>query len=395
MIQIDPNGHLGDPFTNDHRQIAVLIEIDDTWGRNVVEAIARFANECQWQLLIAPRDVQRRLRVPAGWQGDGIIALLRDATLVEHLKAINLPTVNVSGMFHEETWSGHVATDDVDRAKMAFDHFRSRQLVHFGCYCPPIGRYSDQRAEAFARVVAEKGFPCEMLTTQDSESMPDLSSDRDRIARRLSSLPRPTGIFAADPYPARQLVEICCANGIAVPGDISILSGDEDELLCNLILPPISSIELASHRIGLEASKMLESMMRTGHIPERPLLVEPLRVCSRRSTDCLAVGDPCVEAVLEFIWQRAPDHIRIQDLASVAAMSRRSLEQRFRETLGRSPAEEIRRVRLEKARQMLLNTSLSISSIAVACGFSSGPYLTHAFRKHYGTVPSELRVGRK
>lgn len=396
MIQLNPcNGSTVSCRTDSSLQIAVLIEIDDTWGRNVVEAIARYAKEFGWQLLIAPRDAQRRLRIPSGWNGDGVIALLRDNSLVEHLRDLNLPTVNVSGMFHEQRWTGHVATDDMARARLAYDHFQRRKLEHFACYSPAIGRYSDYRAESFVHVVRDEGYPCEVLAPDKEHRHRDFGLERGAIAARIASLPRPTGIFAADPYPARQLVEICLSLGVSVPGEILILSGDEDELLCNLIVPPISSIELASHRIGLEASKMLSSIIKTGRVPQVPLLVKPLRVCQRRSTNYIAVGDPSVEAALEYIWRCKPDQICIKDLVSVAAMSRRSLEQRFRETLGCSPAEEIRRVRLEKARQMLLDTTMSVASIAIACGFSSGPYLTHAFRKYLGMVPSEVRVGRK
>lgn len=375
-------------------RVAVLVEFDDTWGRNVVEAIARFSSLSGWQLLLAPRDAQRRLRIPDGWEGDGAIAMLRDESLVDHLKETRLPTVNVSGQFLEEGWAGQVATDDTWRARLAFDHFSSRRLVHFAYYGPPNSRYSDGRGEAFQRFVSEQGFPCEMLEFQESPRGSYSYGDRQELAERLRSLPKPTGILAADPYPARQLIECCLACGIDIPGDVLVLSGDEDELLCNLVQPPITSIELASHRIGWEACEMLVRMHASGETPIEAQLVKPLRVRPRRSTDHTEMGDPLLESVLDYIKQNAANPIRIQDLARFAAISRRTLELRFRDALGRSPAEEIRRVRLEQARQMLLNTSLSVSSIAAACGLSSGPYLTHAFRKAYGVVPSDLRIGR-
>ena len=134
--------------------------------------------------------------------------------------------------------------------------------------------------------------------------------------------------------------------------------------------------------------------MRTQKVPKSPVMVLPLRVCPRRSTDSLAVADPELAAVVETIWERASEDLGIDELANIAAMSRRKLELRFREVLGCSVAEEIRRIRLEKARQLIISTSLSVYRVAIATGFSSGPYLTHAFHKHFGATPSELRVGR-
>lgn len=376
------------------RQIAVLVEVDDAWGRNVLQSIARFSSQKSWQLLIAPRDAERRLRLPRGWDGDGVIALLRDDSLLEHLRACDVPAVNISGMYHDVAWLGHVATDNHARARLAYEHFAGLRLTGFATYCPLLRREADRRGEEFVQYVRTQGYPCEVLATEKRAGSRERLTDRQEIAAKLHALPKPLGVFASDPYPARQLVEICLSYGLDIPGEVLVLSGDEDELLCNLTLPPVSSVEPASHRIGWEACQMLDTIMDTKTPPSRPRLIEPLGVCARRSTNHVMVGDPCMESVLEYIREHATGHLQIRDLARIAAMSRRSMELRFREIYGRSPAEEIRRVRLEKARQMLLNSSRSVSSVAHACGFSSGPYLTTTFRRTYGKTPSELRAGR-
>jgi LacI family transcriptional regulator len=377
------------------REVAVLVEIDDTWGRNVTEAISHYAQQAGWQLLIAPKDEQRRLRVPEGWSGDGVIALLRDRSLIEHVHDLGTPVVDVCNMFPELDWVGRVNTDDVCRAEMALEHFRSRLLEHFACYSPRIGRYSDGRAAAFRDVVEKAGYRCQMYPPPEETSGKAAGVERERLAAWLASLPKPVGILAADPYPARQLVEVCSWKGMVVPDEIAILSGDEDELLCNVLSPQISSIELASHRIGHEACQVLNEMMLTGIVPARPRLLPPLRICARRSTEHVAIEDRELSSLVKMIWERATDGIQVPDLVRAATMSRRTLEQRFRDLLGRTPAEEIRRVRVEKARQLIVTTSLSVSAIALACGFSSGPYMSQAFKKRFGITPSELRIGRK
>ena len=375
--------------------IAVLVEFDDMWGRNVLEAISCYARDAGWRLLLSPRDEQRRLRLPAGWKGDGVIVMLRERSLLEHIQQLDVPTVDVGATFLDETKFGRIATDDVDRARLAFEHFRSRQLVHFAYFSPADDRYPQQRGEKFRQVVEDERFACSVYspTTASGESV--AANDYDAIGQWLASLPKPVGIFAPDPFPARQLVEACRARQIDIPSEVAVLSGDEDELLCSMVLPEITSIELASHRIGFEACQMLSQIIAGSPVPTKPLLIPPLRVCARRSTEAFAVDDPALAAVVKMIWEKASAGIQVRDLVRASSMSRRALELRFRRALGRTPAEEIRRVRLEIARQLIVTTSMSVGRIALATGFSSGPYLTHAFRRQFRVTPSALRVGLK
>jgi LacI family transcriptional regulator len=381
------------PGTSRPLSIAVLVEFDDMWGRNVLEAISCCARDAGWRLLLSPRDEQRRLRIPAGWQGDGVIVMLRERSLLEHIREVGLPTVDVGATFLTEESFGRIATDDVDRARMAVDHFRSRQLVHFAYFSPLDDRYPQLRGEKFRQAVEEEGFPCSVYLPATNRE--PSANDHDAIGEWLASLPKPIGIFAPDPFPARQLVEACHSRRIDIPSEVAVLSGDEDELLCSMVLPEITSIELASHRIGFEACQMLMQIIDGGPIPAKPLLIPPLRVCARRSTEAFAVDDPALAAVVKMIWERASAGIQVRDLVRASSMSRRALELRFRRALGRTPAEEIRRVRLEIARQLIVTTSMSVGRIALATGFSSGPYLTHAFRRQFRVTPSALRVGLK
>lgn len=371
--------------------VAVLVEFDDMWGRNVLEAISCYARDAGWRLLVSPRDEQRRLRIPAKWRGDGVIVMLRERSLQEHVRRLDMPTVDVGATFLRDAWCGRIATDDVDRARMAFEHFRSRQLVHFAYFSPADDRYPQQRGEEFRRVVEDERFICSVYSPDPSID----ANDYEAIGDWIASLPKPVGIFAPDPFPARQLVEACHARKIDIPSEVAVLSGDEDELLCSMVLPEITSIELATHRIGFESCQMLASIIDGGAIPEKPLLIPPLRVCARRSTEAFAVDDPALAAVVKMIWEKASAGIQVRDLVRASSMSRRALELRFRRALGRTPAEEIRRVRLEIARQLIVTTSMSVGRIALATGFSSGPYLTHAFRRQFRVTPSALRVGLK
>ncbi len=375
------------------KRVAVLVETDDSWGREVVESIARYAHENHWTLIISPRDEQHRLRLPSRWKGDGAIVSLRDAAILRHVRSAGVPAVDVAIQMPNERWLGRVATDDNARAAMAFEHFQSRHFEHFACYSPPLGRYSHDRALAFQRAAEKAGYSCDIFTSPRNKLV-GWDSNQTLVAAWLKSLPRPLAVFAADPYPARQLIEICQLEGLRIPDDIAVLAGDTDDLLCNIASPRISSVELACHKLGRSACEMLKSIMDGGPVPKEPELISPLRVIARHSTEILAVEDRDLAQIVQYIRDRAAEGIRVSDILRAFPISRRSLEQRFRNILDRSPAEEIRRTRLQHARKLLVETDMSVAEIATASGVCSGAQLASAFRKYLGIRPSALREGR-
>ena len=377
-----------------NQHVGILVETDDTWGRNVAEAVCRFGHDAGWSVLIGPRDEQGRLRLPKVWAGHGVIASLRTPSIIRHLKNLRLPTVDVSSMATKEAWFARIATDDQARAKIALEHLRSRGIDHFACYAPPIGRYSDDRSRAFESAVEKAGYTCETYSNKDEETAGWLTNYT-KARQWLAMLPKPLGVFAADPYPARQLVEICAAASIHVPDEVAVLSGDDDELLCNVASPQLSSIELASHRIGESAAQLLQRLMKGSKVPTTTTLIPPLRVRPRHSTDILAIDDPEIAGVLRYIREHAKEGISVADILRAFPLSRRTLEKRFREIINRSPAEEIRRARFEYACRLLLDTDKSISAIAHASGFASGAGLSQAFQQRFEETPGRYRQSRR
>jgi len=379
---------------NANRHVGILVETEDSWGRHVVEAVCRFGQQAGWTALIAPRDSQGKLRLPRVWNGHGVIAALRNRGTVRHLKALRIPVVDVSNTLKKESWFARVTTDDHARAEMAAEHLSERGIMHFACYAPAIGRYSSDRANEFQACVEARGYRCATYPTQDEPASGWLTNYT-TASEWLAKLPRPLGVFAADPYPARQLVEICVTNSIKVPDEIAVLSGDDDELLCNVASPQVSSIELASGRIGETAADVLQEMMNGGAVPKRIRKIRPLRIRPRQSTDVLAIDDPELTRALRLIRERGKHGVDVSTVARACSMSRRTLEQRFRKRLNRSPGEEIRRARFEHVQRLLLDSDRSIASIAFECGFSSGEALSQAFQKQMGEPPGRFRRSRR
>jgi LacI family transcriptional regulator len=198
-------------------------------------------------------------------------------------------------------------------------------------------------------------------------------------------------VMACNDDRGREVLEACRAAGLRVPEEVAVVGVDNDELLCELGDPPLSSVALNAEAGGYRAAALLDLMMRGRVRKRRQLLVEPLHVVARRSTDIVALDDPEVAAALHFIHDHAAEPIVVDDLVRHVLISRRSLEIRFRTVTGRTLHAEIQRVRVARACRLLLETELAVSRVAEASGFGSPSYLSQIFRREFATTPAGYR----
>jgi LacI family transcriptional regulator len=220
----------------------------------------------------------------------------------------------------------------------------------------------------------------------------DWAALEQEIARWLRSLPRPVGVMACYDLRGRQVLDACRRVGLAVPDEVAVVGVDNDELLCSLADPPLSSVQPDARRTGYEAAALLERLMAGAERPRgQAVLVEPLGVVTRRSTDVLAVEDADVSAALRFVRDHACGGIGVKDVLAAVPLSRRVLEARFRKLLGRSPHAEIARVQFDRVRHLLRETRLPLDEVARRAGFRNGEYLSTAFRRQFGVPPSAYR----
>lgn len=387
------------PIANPHpeklqvRAVAVLIETETSWGRRVIRGIASYADKhAFWHLLIDPRDHEQRSSLPDGWRGHGVIARIASRLQADQIQDKKLPAVDVDDVYDTLPGVGRVITDEAARAELAVEHLLARGFTQFAYFAPPSHRYSNYRGEAFHQAVSARGFECHVYRPgyRAGRKMTWVEQQR-RVNRWLMSLPRPIAILAVDAHHARQLAEVCHFSSIRVPDEFAILAGDSDDLLCEVSTPPLSAVSLACERIGYEAAAMLHRMMEGEVAPQHPVLVAPHGVISRQSTDFLAIDDPMIVRALRFIQKHTQHGIGVDDVLREVPLSRRSLEIQFRAYLGRTPAEEIRRVQLERARELLTDRELSITEVALSSGFSNATRFGIAFRKKFGTTPRNFR----
>jgi LacI family transcriptional regulator len=378
------------PLLPAHPRVTVLIPAHSGWGRGVIKGIAAFANRHgPWQLHVEAEGERRTL--PRGWQGDGIIARLSTPAIARELAALRVPLVNVSAIRLDAASASvpRVCNDLRACGTMAAHHLLDRGLRHFGYVGLPKLAYVQEHRDAFAAVIGAAGHDCHAhaLGTDDEST-----TKAGRLAAWLRGLPKPVGVLTWANAQGRAVIDACRRMHLLVPEDVAILSGDDDQLLCESCLPTLSAIGVAAEQIGQKAAELLQLQMIRRPLPPTPIAVTPLGIVTRQSTDTFAIDNPDLLRALGYIREHAAQAIRVDDVLEAVPMSRRSLERVFQEQLGRSPAEEIRRVRLDRAKHLLATTDMAVPKVAAACGFGTGEYLATVFRQAVGITPLKYRA---
>ena len=281
-------------------------------------------------------------------------------------------------------------TDDEAIARLALEHFRERGFRTVAFCGDPRFNWSRWRGEHFTRS-ARGRLRLPRLPGAAAAGEPGQSRLRDWVR----GLPKPVGVFACYDIMAQRLLDACRDAGVAVPEEAAVLGVDNDHLLCSLSSPPLSSVIPDAHRTGYAAAVLLDRMIAGKAVAPKAHLIRPVGIATRQSTDVLAVPDADVAAALHLIREHACDGINVADLLRSVLLSRRVLEQRFRRIVGRTPHQEIVRVKLARVRQLLAETNLPLSTIARRAGFPHAEYMSVAFKREVGQPPSEYRARRR
>src|SRR6185295_15496992 len=192
---------------------------------------------------------------------------------------------------------------------------------------------------------------------------------QERLAAWIASLAKPVGIMAADDAIGLAVLDACRRADIAVPDDVAVVGVGNDQTLCDLAIPPLSSIDANAAGVGYEAAALLDRLMDGGSVPNRPIKLAPRGVITRRSTDTVAAEDEEVARAVSFIRERACGGLQVGDVLAHTGMSRASLQQRMKQLLGRTIHQEIQRARLNRAKHLLAMSGLTIKQVARESGF--------------------------
>jgi LacI family transcriptional regulator len=373
--------------------VALVIETSMASGRQILTGIARYSRECgPWAVYHEPGHMQKGL--PdwlRHWQGDGIIARVRSDAVAEALASLTIPVVDVLDDFPHPQIAG-VRVNNAGIAQMAMEHFLDRGFRHFA-YCGIRGRrWARLREEACVELARAAGHRCDVyhLPRQGSPAW-YAEAERERLAEFVRSLPIPSAILACNDLAGQRVLDACRRVHVAVPENVVVLGVDNDEALCEISDPVLSSVDPAYVQIGYHAAAVLDRMLQGEPPLEWEVLWQPAEVVVRQSTDILAIDDPDLAAAVRFIRDHACEPIGVADVVRHVGVSYSTLKRRFRDVFGRSIHDEIVRIRLERARELLTGTELPLSAIALRTGFKHQESLGAVFKAHFGVTPGQFR----
>jgi LacI family transcriptional regulator len=352
--------------------------------------IAQYAQEKGWHLC---SDVTKEKVIPWGWEGDGILAWLGVGDdLAEFVVHAKKPTVDFSFRRSKLPFP-RVLEDHAAAAQLAADHFLSRGVRHFIYYSDADNWVYEERGLGFVGALEQGGHPCNWLRWHRS---PEFTTGRDRwrhkrgwLASELKSQRTPVGVFAATDDHALEVLEICESAGLAVPEQVAIIGVDNSLLAVGAMRTPISSVDTNMQMVGYRGAEILDRLMRGENPPEQPVRIPPIGLLTRKSSDLLAVPHSGVAKSLRFISEHYHQPISVKDLVGVAGLSRRGLYSAFLEHVGRSPGEELHRVRIEHAKKLLAQGQQKTEVLAEMCGYQSVTGFWMAFKQATGMSPKQ------
>ena len=396
----------------------------------MIEGIARYSRlHGPWSMYFEPQGLGA---APpdwlSTWDGDGILVRIDDQRMADAVLATRLPALDLRGRLSNLELP-FLSSNNESITKLAFNHLQDRGLTQFAFCSVPVGqmRTLDLRREHFVRHVESAGFPCEVFTgdpavpsrrSQSRKSRPsrnteqkprqnepsgtpgipaadfgtkDWETEQEDLARWVATLPKPVGIMACHDPRGYQLIDACRRAAVQVPDEAAIVAVDNDPVLCLMANPPLTSIDTDGIAIGYEAASWLHRMMIGEPGPSGPVLLEPKKLEARRSSDMLAIDDPEIAKAVRFIRDHACQGIRVNSVVRHVAMSRSVFERRFKRCLGRTPKAELLRVQIERSRQLLNETDMTLAAIAEQTGFSTEKYFSDAFFRETGQRPTEFR----
>jgi len=375
------------------RQVALAFPLAPPHLVQVLRGITDYARgRGDWVLSPNPDTYRMSVSDIRGWPGDGVIAMVETPAESRAAQSLGIPVVNLSGRLRRSSVP-RVMVDHEGVGRMAAEHLLACGFRRFGYYGPPDGWFAQQRRRGFQRRLQEADAECSVLETTTA-----LGSTRrwhhwqQPLLRWLKTLAPPVGVMATYDARAAMVVEACGVLGLRVPDDVAVIGVDNHEVVCEFCPVPLSSIDRNGYRIGFEAATLLDRLMSGQKPDESEILLPPRCVIKRRSTDVVAVDDPHVAKVVEYIRQHIGEAFGMERLLPLVPTSRRWLEHRFRECLGVTPHEFICRARVERAKDLLLsNQRRSLKEISAACGFTEPRRFRLVFRRLAGMTPAEYR----
>lgn len=377
----------------DRKRVFVNVETVSHFGRDIVEGIIQFALEHEWEIDFEYRTLAEPL--PSWfkhWSGDGIISRSGSRKIVQDLARKKCPRVELVGTDAND--EPEVSADREEIARMIFSHFFERGFRHYAVFSFNDCWWSLLEKKCYIDLLQKHDIEVHTFKVRGDRRaiLPKWSeNDRARLKDWLLSLPKPVALYVVTDAQAVPVLQTCRSAGIAVPDDIAVVSVENDDWLCNITNPPLSSVDQNGRRIGYLAAKLMADRMEGKCLERQRISVSPLFIKTRQSSDCIAIDDRDFADIIKYIRESATSGLTVQEVVDYSNLSHATLRRLFHKWLGRTIEQEIRHLRIEKARQLLHETECSIATVAKKSGFNSSEYFCFVFRQTVGMTPHEFR----
>ena len=396
--------HVARKFLTRVPRIAIALSSAYKTYRDMMQGIFRYVNEHgSWAIqIVEGRDdelplAQFKRENYDGFIGKvstpGVLKDILDSTLSAIIADTSLP--GFRQRIRRRPFTSQICSDDRPIGSAAARYFLERRFSKFA-YVGEIhsATWSETRCLAFRKTLESANFRCAVYPAPSAALLRNATREQNVLGKWLCELPRPCAVFVSNDVRARQVLNASLNAGLAVPKDIAVLSCDNDELICETTVPPLSSIQLDAHQTGYRAAALLDRMMRN-HVPpaesERILHYGFLDIVTRNTSEAMNLSDPLVTRILAYLRLNVEMHFTMDDLAKALNVSRRLLEMRFKRATGRTLHMELMRMRMERARTLLRSGTQSVETIAGICGFSTASHFGATFSKMFGCSPRAFR----
>ena len=376
--------------------VALIIETSTSFGRSLIRGVAQYARENgPWSVYLE----QRSIYDPAPpwlatWKGDGIISKAAYPELAKIVVNTGIATVDLN----EQVLGLGLPTiynDNEAIGRLAAEHLVERSFEKFGFLGHPGIYWSDHRRKGFESTINAFGFECDVYSSKQRQLRryrhKSWENEMVNMTRWVKSLPKPVGVMAANDFCAVQILDACRRGSVPVPEHVAVIGVDNESVAGELANPPLSSVVPNAKQMGYEAAALLDRMMQGKAIDQDSTFIPPVGVVTRKSTDIMAITDKDVAMAACFIRRHACDGINSYDVVRESAMSRSVLQRRFRTVLGRSIHDMIVATRMDRAKQLLRHTDLSLQDIADRVGIPHVEYLSTVFKKQTNQTVTEYR----
>jgi LacI family transcriptional regulator len=374
-------------------QVALIIESSVSYGRSILQGIARYmSSHHRWSVYFEQHELGT---APPAWLAsshwDGILCRPTDPALARRLQRMKVPVVDLNDLY-ENLKLPWVGSNHQAIGCLGANHFVERGFRHFAFCGFSNELWAAQRRDGFCAVVEKQNLPIPIFESPwHGSSVSRWDLEIEHIGKWLKDLPKPIGVMACNDARALHLLNACHQAGLLVPEEVAVVGVDNEEIFCELCNPALSSVAPDAERIGYQAAELLDKLMSSQSSPCQRILIDPVRVVTRRSSDTLAIKDRTVTAAIRFISDQALHGCTVQDVIKHVHASRSFLERKFRQHLKRSPQAEIRRVQSSRIKQLLTETDFTLERISELSGFEHPEYMSVVFKRLFGETPGQYR----